>query len=300
MHQGDPISAFLIILAQEVSFVLIEWNNHIKGLDVYGHNFLYTAHIDDSSFFFNNKKSVIEIFKILDVFSFLPGLKSNKEQCEVAGIGVKKVIKVALYRMKNINLKQTQGKLSEFIIFTTKKLKEFQNHIQKIENVLKILRMRNLTLEGKITITTLLISQIMYLAPITVLSNSAITQLNEIHKEFIRNHKRPRIKQKILINNFDKGGLKNVYILSKIICLQRSLVKRLFEKFSYMKIMSLFLIEKNFGENFKFHDILHCQNFAQEFCWTGTNFYLTILLYHRSYYLNIYDLIKISKLEIIE
>ena len=164
------------------------------------------------------------------MFSFLSGLKSNKEQCEVAGFGVKKVIKVALYRMKNIDLKQTQGKLSEFIIFTTKKLKEFQNHIQKIENALKILRMRNLTLEGKITITTLLISKIMYLAPITVLSNSAITQLNEIHKEFIWNHKRPKIKQKILINNFDKGGLKNVYILSKIICLQRSLVKRLFEK----------------------------------------------------------------------
>ena len=131
MHQGDPISAFLIILAQEVSFVLIEWNNHIKGLDVYGHNFLYTAHIDDSSFFFNNKKSVIEIFKILDVFSFLPGLKSNKEQCEVAGIGVKKVIKVALYRMKNINLKQTQGKLSEFIIFTTKKIERISKSYTK-------------------------------------------------------------------------------------------------------------------------------------------------------------------------
>ena len=174
------------------------------------------------------------------MFSFLSGLKSNKEQCEVAGIGVKKVIKAAAYRMKNIDLKQTQGKLSEFIIFTTKKLKT--------------------------TVTTLLISEIMYLAPITVLSNSAIIQLNEIHKEFIWNHKRPKIKQKILINNFGKGGLKNVYILSKIICLQRSLVKRLFEKIVIYEIMSLFLIEKNFGENFKFHDILQCQNFAQEFC----------------------------------
>ena len=34
------------------------------------------------------------------------GLKPNKEKCEVAGIGVKKGVKVALCGMKNINLKK--------------------------------------------------------------------------------------------------------------------------------------------------------------------------------------------------
>ena len=42
-----------------------------------------------------------------------------------------------------------------------------------------------------------------------------------------------------------------------------------------------------------------CQNFTDKFCWTGAKFYLTILLYHRLYYLNIYGLINISKLKII-
>ena len=68
--------------------------------------------------------------------------------------------------------------------------------MQKIETVLKVWRMRNLTLEGKITIfKTLPISKIIHLPSVTVLPNSTITQLNKIHKEFIWNHKIPKIKE---------------------------------------------------------------------------------------------------------
>ena len=57
--------------------------------------------------------------------------------------------------------------------------------------------MRNVTLEGKITIfKTLAISKIIHLASVTVLPNSTMTQLNKIHKEFIWNHKRPEIREK--------------------------------------------------------------------------------------------------------
>ena len=115
--------------------------------------------------------------------------------------------------------------------------------------------MRNLTLEGKTTIfKTLAIAKIIHLASVTVLPNSTITQLNKIHKEFIWNHKRPKIKEKTLINNFDTDGLKDVDISSKITNLQCSWVKRLFDRtFHDWKIIPLFLFEKQFGKNFKFH-----------------------------------------------
>ena len=54
---------------------------HIKGLDIYCGNFLYTGYGEDSSFFFKNEKSVMEAFKILEEFFFFSGLKPNKEKC---------------------------------------------------------------------------------------------------------------------------------------------------------------------------------------------------------------------------
>ena len=95
-----------------------------------------------------------------------------------------------------------------------------------------------------------------------------------------------------------KGGLKDVDIPSKITSLQYLWVKRLFNT-NFHKWKIIFLIEKYFGKNFKFYGSLDIpQNFTEKFYWTGANCYLTILLYHRTYYLNIYGLINISKLEI--
>ena len=41
-----------------------------------------------------------------------------------------------------------------------------------------------------------------------------------MHKELVWNHKKPKIKEKVLINNFDKGGFKDVGIPSKITSLK--------------------------------------------------------------------------------
>ena len=86
--------------------------------------------------------------------------------------------------------------------------KLFQNSTQKIKE--------SLTLIGKITIfKTLAISKIIHLALVTVLPNSKITQPNEIYNEFIGNHKRPKIKEKTLITNFGKVGLKDLVFYLK-------------------------------------------------------------------------------------
>ena len=70
--------------------------------------------------------------------------------------------------------------------------------------------MRNFTVEGKNTIfKTLEISKVIHLVSVKVLLYSTVTHLNKIHNEFTWNRKKPKIKEKTLINNLEKGGLKN-------------------------------------------------------------------------------------------
>ena len=76
--------------------------------------------------------------------------------------------------------------------------------------------MRNLTLEGKVTVfKALAISKIVHLALITNIPTSTMKELNKIQKEFIWKNKNPKMKYTTLCNNYDNGGLKNIDILSK-------------------------------------------------------------------------------------
>ena len=60
--------------------------------------------------------------------------------------------------------------------------------IKKFQNVLKIWRIRNLTVQGKITIfKTLAISKVIHLTLVTNVPQVIINQLNKIHKDFIWN-----------------------------------------------------------------------------------------------------------------
>ena len=88
--------------------------------------------------------------------------------CEIAGIGVLKGISLALCSMDCIDVTKKTIKVLGIHFSYNKKLETEENfirHVRKIEKVLKLWRMRNLTGEGKITILkTLAISKIIHLS----------------------------------------------------------------------------------------------------------------------------------------
>ena len=43
-RQGDPISAYLFILALEIFFIIIKTNKNIHSLKIFDHEYLYTAY----------------------------------------------------------------------------------------------------------------------------------------------------------------------------------------------------------------------------------------------------------------
>ena len=106
--------------------------------------------------------------------------------------------------------------------------KNFLNHIVKIQNILKLWKLRNLTIEGRIVVfKSLLISKYIHLALVTEIPTSTINLSTKIQMEFIRKGKNPEIKNRTSCNDYEYGGLKNVGIFSNAVNLQCSWMKRL-------------------------------------------------------------------------
>ena len=68
--QGDPVSAYLFIVALEFLFVFIKSNENIKVTEIFKYVFLYTAYADDSAFFLRDIISVKELINSFNQFLF--------------------------------------------------------------------------------------------------------------------------------------------------------------------------------------------------------------------------------------
>ena len=71
---------------------------NIKGLNIFNHNYLYTAYADDTTSFLNDQKSIRELM-ITFKFSKFFGLKPNILKCEVAGMGSLERFKMTVCRV---------------------------------------------------------------------------------------------------------------------------------------------------------------------------------------------------------
>ena len=65
--QGNPVSAYLFILALEIIFLLIKDDSSTKCIKTFDYVFFYRAYADDSTFFLKNLAAVK---KLLDIFFY--------------------------------------------------------------------------------------------------------------------------------------------------------------------------------------------------------------------------------------
>ena len=232
-RQGDPISAYLFIIVLEVFFIMIRDNEHIQGIKLFNFEYKLTSYADDTTFFIKNEESVKEILKTFGIFSKFSGLNLNTSKCEIAGIGVKRGVKVALCGLKEVNLNEDAIQILGVSYSYNEKVSLESNYLEVVERIEKEVstwRWRNLTLSGKITIfKTLAFSKIVFLSYLTNIPNSIIEKIENIQKDFIWNGKRAKINHLTLINSYENGGLKDIDIKLKIKSLQLSWIKRLFE-----------------------------------------------------------------------
>ena len=116
---------------------------------------------------------------MFDKFYLFSGLKINNARCQINGISVQKGIKMAFCGTGCIDLMDDVIKIIGIYISYNKKLeqeKNFLNRIVKIQNILKLWKLRNLTIEGTIVVfKSLAISKSIHLVLVTEIPIQQLT-----------------------------------------------------------------------------------------------------------------------------
>ena len=180
-RQGDPIAAYLFIIALEMMFIMVKEDESINPIELCNSKFLYSAYADDVTFFLKDRNSVIALLQVIKKFSKYSDLKPNYDKCELAGIGALKGVNWALCGLKCVDLTKTTIKVLGVHFSYNKTLQNDQNFLDtivKIENLLRVWRQRNLTLDGKITFfKSLAISKIIYIAYLSTIPTYVLITL---------------------------------------------------------------------------------------------------------------------------
>ena len=125
---------------------------------------------------------------------------------------------MALCGMEWANLKNNTIKVLGIYFSYNKSLENDENYrryIIKTEKFLKLWRMRQLRIAGKILIFKILaISKVVHLALVKDVPSSTIVQLEKIQKQCIWKYGNPKLKHTILCNKYEQRGLKNMDIFS--------------------------------------------------------------------------------------
>ena len=149
-------------------------------------------------FFVQDIDSVHIILDVFNTFSKYSGFNLNLSKCELCGIGALKGVVTALREVKNVNLTKESIRILGVHFSYHKKLsqeKKFVSVLKQILNVLKVWKMRNLTLIGNINIfNTLAISKFVYISYMSCVPTLVINQLCEIPRDVIWDGKNTKIK----------------------------------------------------------------------------------------------------------
>ena len=115
--------------------------------------------------------------------------------------------------------------------------------------------MINLTLEARIVVFKMFtISKTVFLAFLTKISHQVVKEFEKRQKSFLRKDSIPKIRHETTCKDYRNGGLKNVDMPYKIVSLQCSWIRRLYDNhFHEWKLIPLHLITMSFGSKPKFH-----------------------------------------------
>ena len=231
VRQGCPLSPYLFILSAEILAKAVRKNNIIKGICVNNQEIKLSQYADDTTFILDGtKESLTATFHLLESFSLSSGLRINYKKTEALWIGSCVGKEENLLPEKNIQWNESKVKFLGVWLSTDPNITLRTNYDEKLEKIRIVLnswKLRRLTLIGKIVVLkSLAASHLPYiLAPLET-DERFLKEINQIFYDFLWNNKGDKIKRSVLINSYDKGGLKMIDIFSYNKSLKLAWVKR--------------------------------------------------------------------------
>jgi hypothetical protein len=217
IRQGCPISANIFILIVEHLANVIRSNPNIKGIRINGIEYKISQYADDTCLYLSDQNSLQEALNTIKSFTTCSGLKINMDKSEAMWIGA-----TSNYRHKPYKLRWTQDMIKSLGLYIgtdQRKMteKNFEDRLDKIQNLADLWCLRKLTLKGKILVANTLLMPIM-IYPCSVIDTPlwVITKYKEIVMKFIWGGKPPKVKYSAIINDIPNGGLKLQDLQTKV------------------------------------------------------------------------------------
>ena len=236
VRQGCPLSPYLFTLCVEILAIYVRNNQNIKGINIGGFEHKFSHFADDTNLtVLFCPDTLSEIINTFDKYQTISGLKVNYDKTEILRIGSIRKTNAKLYSQKPLHW--SDGPITILgIEFSTDIEEIFKSNYKKViikmENLVKLWRMRDLTLYGKNTVLkSLIISQLIYVSSVLPFpATQDMEKIKELFNKFLWDGKRSKIAHNVLINEYDKGGIKLLDIESHLNAIKTSWVKR----FSYL------------------------------------------------------------------
>jgi len=213
IRQGCPVSAYLFILCVELLACKIRANSTIKGITIKDYTYNVLQFADDTVIITNSLEGIRECLRVLRHFGSVSGLVINKEKTELINLSNKPHSSNTTFGLTWC----TTPFRYLGIWFSTDPIqmeyKNYRHRLDKIRNLLKIWRQRDLSLKGKVTILrSLALSQLLF--PMSLLDCPlwAMSEANDLFFKFLWSDKPDKIKRSTVIRGIEQGGLKMIDI----------------------------------------------------------------------------------------
>ena len=233
VRQGCPVSVLLYILAVEIMALSIRQNEAIVGLQISNDCdcIKIMQYADDGVLFLRDDDELREAINTINRFSNVAGTVLNTAKCEGLWLGSFKE------RQNGCNLLDIKWPTEPIRCLgiyighrkTDTDILNWSLKLETIEAQLHRWKQRELTVFGKIAIIKqLIVPKVLFSVSNLAIPDGFIQKLNTLLFNYIWG-KRDKVKRNVIINDYEKGGLKMIDIESQFTSIKASWVIRLLQ-----------------------------------------------------------------------